>query len=156
MRPLQYKLTTIVLGFIFTSFSSSFNILFIGIKKNAPVLIISGISIIILSSVSLDILFFIGCSFYKLTKRILQNWKHLTLKDAYLKRLVLSLQIMAMPAGDVGIIDVYIKINYLEKLLRTVVDSIITVQSVTVTVIFCFLIMNVCYYELQKRIRNTT
>ncbi len=106
------------------------NVIIIGIKKNAPLLIIIGIAMIILLTVGLYIMFYVGCYFYILSQRIIRNWKRLAFKDGYAKRLVLSLPIIALPAGDAGIIDIEIKIHYIEKLLRALGDSIITVQTV--------------------------
>lgn len=43
-----------------------------------------------------------------------------------LQRVVRSLQIISLPAGDAGIIDVDIKVNYTENLLGCLTDSIVT------------------------------
>lgn len=48
---------------------------------------------------------------------------------AYMRRVVKSLQVISIPAGNVGIIDIDMKINYWQHLLENVVNSVVMVNE---------------------------
>ncbi len=58
-----------------------------------------------------------------------------TKKNNYLvSKTLKSLQIIVMPAGEAGIIDVEIKVNYFYSLLINTVNSVLTVRSILVNI----------------------
>lgn len=80
----------------------------------------------------LQLFFLFGCKLYTFSGRTLFSWKmevnagkHRQTRS-WLKRVMKSLKVISMPAGDAGIIDVDIKVNYSENLLGYLADSIVT------------------------------
>ncbi len=130
IKSFEYELSTFILSGVFMICIVFSNIFHIGFHMHMSIPVIVSIGIIFFIIVVLDIIFVIGCSFYTLSLKVLVQWRNSTgRRNAYLHRVVKSLQIIAYPAGDAGIIDTEIKVNYFYSLLVNTTNSIITVQS---------------------------
>ncbi len=63
---------------------------------------------------------------------MLNKWKfelYIFNSKAYVRRIIKSLQVISIPAGNVGIIDVEIKFNYLQNLLDNIVNSVVMIND---------------------------
>lgn len=65
---------------------------------------------------------------YELTSRIIDRWKSqlvlgVTMKSKYTKLVVNSLQPIAMPVGNIGIVDRDVQINYFNAVLNYIVNT---------------------------------
>lgn len=133
MRPVDYKQYTLLLSGLYLLFIVFVNILVFGIRKSSPLLLFVGLMFIVVCAICLSVTFLVGCSLFKSSCLILKNWRRsfeLCIYSRFTQKMLRSLKVIAIPAGDAGIIDVSMKVNYLANLLLNVVNSIITIQSV--------------------------
>ncbi len=133
IRPVDYKMYTLMFCSLFLLFIVFINILVLGVRKDIPVLILLASTLLIFCSVCLKLAFLVGCSFFKSSRIVLGNWRRsleLRIYSAYMKKVLRSLKVIAIPAGEAGIVDVDMKVNYLTNLLLNIVNGIITIQNV--------------------------
>ncbi len=125
-----YDVSTLILSAVFMAYIIFLNIFCFAIRERMSLIVVAIIGIIFFITVVLNVLFVIGCSYYTTSSKVLLQWRNVTgRKDAYMHRIVKSLPILALPAGEAGIIDTEIKVNYLYSLLLNTTNSILTVQS---------------------------
>ncbi len=130
LRPYEYDASTLVLSIVFVMCLIFSSIFFIAFSKKLYLFLVISLALLFLTIGLLDMLFVIGCSFYKSSSKTLLQWKcGAGLKSARLFKILKSLQILAVPAGDAGIIDSEIKANYLYSLLINSTNSILTIGS---------------------------
>lgn len=130
MRSFELKITSFVLVTVYSIFILFWNVVIIAIRKKIGLLFMIGMSMICIATIGLHILFAVGCCFYKSSTRILRDWKSAKHLSRYKRKTIGSLPVIALPAGGAGIIDIEIKINYLDNLLGSIVDSIVTVGQI--------------------------
>lgn len=111
----------------------SVNVIITGLDKQQLALVVITATFLIIQVFILQLFFKIGCSYFMFSSRILRNWNidisNLCSSRRELRRIISSLRIISMPAGEAGIIDRDIKMNYMENLLGNLVDLIITRNS---------------------------
>lgn len=110
------------------------NVILTGQDKQQFTLVLITATFLIIQVTILQLFFKIGCSYHMHSIQILRNWNI----DVYglhswnrkeVRRILRSILIISMPAGEAGIIDKDIKTNYMEKLLGNLIDLVITRNS---------------------------
>lgn len=129
-------LTAVALGAVFVLVLVGTCALVVFTKQNNVMLAIPALLIALFSMTVLQFMFLAGCSFYKWSTALLSKWKlEIYIFDgarpskAYIRRVVKSLQVISVPAGSVGILDVDIKFNYLHNLLENTVNSVVMLND---------------------------
>lgn len=105
----------------------------LGQKFDVTALSVLGLLGILGGTLFLQSFFSVGCAYFENSQEILTRWKTDLAKGSYSKstrKELQSLKPIAMPAGDVGIIDKDIKINYWDALLGNVVNVILSVNEI--------------------------
>ncbi len=129
---LNYTLLKVVLG-IFLSLSFfvvifSINLSIFGWNFLPLIVYLMAPTIAIIFFVFLIFSLDIGSFIYEITLKTLNKWKrevHQTVKVNYLKRVLNSMRPIALPVGDVGIVDRDIKVNYMDTLMVGIVNGLI-------------------------------
>lgn len=112
------------LSFTFIIIVNGVGAAFVAFIEGNYLLSFLSITAIIPSFVVLQLVFSTLCSVFENSQVILERWKERAawIKDAgYMKRLVRSLHVLALPAGNMGIMDRQIKVNYHDALLNWIV-----------------------------------
>lgn len=111
--------------------------MYIGIQKNHVAMAMPAFVVACSGLAFIQIIFQFGCSYYKFSMRIKYNWGNeqnvnieSKMSKAFLSRLIKSLQPVSLPAGNVGIIDKDIKMNYMDNVLQNVVSMVLTLKDV--------------------------
>ncbi len=93
---------------------------------------VAGLSIVVLvvSLALVQLEFWICCAFYLVSRNIIVRWKRCAISSCreyskYLLKVLKSLPIIAMPVGNVGIMDLEVKMNFMHRLMGTIVDGMI-------------------------------
>ncbi len=131
MHLYEYDASTMVLSGVFLLCIIFCNVFVIAFREKMYIFIFISLGLLIVAIGLLNILFGFGCSFYTSSSKILFQWKRASGKSAILRRILNSLQIIAIPAGEAGIIDIDIKGNYLYRLLENCTSSVLTMLSLT-------------------------
>ncbi len=129
-------LVGLVLSFAFFFILFSACTLFVGIKRNNIAIAVPALGLTCVAVVIVQIIFIFGSLFYNLSNSLIIKWK----KDAslwtpkhisktYICKKVRSLQAISVPAGNIGIVDKDIKINYMDNLLQNIVSSVLTLKD---------------------------
>lgn len=132
IRPFDYIATTFVLVFVFISFAVFVVVVIVGLKLKLGIFVIIGVAFVVFASLDINVVLMIGCSFFTSSQIILSNWKRDVMgnRNPYIRRCIISLGVIAMPAGEAGVIDVQMKVNYFKSLLDNVVNSVSTFNSI--------------------------
>ncbi len=127
IHSFDYKATSVGYSYICFLILAAVNGVMIGQERENPMLTAISVCMITMNLVILHFLFLLGCSFYSFSKAILRKWsQQIGMKRGpvgYLKRVLKSLPVIAMPVGDIGIVNQDMKINYLNRLLGYVVEG---------------------------------
>ncbi len=98
---------------------------------------IPAFTIACLGLVFIQLLNLFGCLFYSFSMNLLKKWNNDNnfctqgaISKAYLKRVLKSLPSISFPAVMVGIIDSEIKMNYMDNLLQTAVNTVLTLKDI--------------------------
>lgn len=124
--------TTFGLSALFFGLIIGVNLILYAAQRQEYALVIISLVFTTAAYIMLHTFFLFGCNIYTVSGRILFRWKTMqnifyTKTEFRETRMVLrSMKVICMPAGDAGIIDRDIKMNYMEKLLESLVDTIIT------------------------------
>ncbi len=130
VKSFEYDISTLILSAVFVACIMFSNIFRFAVCKRMGIIVIASIGIIFFIVVVLDVLFVIGCSFYKSSFNVLNQWRNVTGRTSpHMYRVLKSLPIIALPAGKAGVIDTDIKVNYFYSLLVNTSNSILTVRS---------------------------
>lgn len=131
LKLYEVDMTSTVLCTAFVSCLIFSNIFVIGFRRLMVLFLVPGLTVLYGFIFLLNILFMIGCTFYKSSVKTLSNWSRTTRRQSiFMRKEIKSLPIIAIPAGNVGIIDVAIKVNYFYSLLLNTTNSLLTVRSV--------------------------
>ncbi len=131
LQPFEYDASSAVLCTVFVLCVLYLNVIFIALHKNLNLLMILCSGLLTFYIGMLHLLFVFGCSFYNYSFKTLAQWKAVTeRRHQYMYKTLRSLQIIAVPAGEAGIIDIEIKANYLYSLLINSTNSILTMRSI--------------------------
>ncbi len=90
------------------------------------------IFIMILIFVFVMLVLHVNSLIFEGTSETLKKWRgevHLAVRVKYMKRLTMSLKPLAFPAGNIGIIDREIKVNYLYSLMIYAVNTLIACKD---------------------------
>lgn len=134
-NSLEKPVTAVILGNCTVIFSAA--AFFLACKQeNTIVMLLSG-SIFLSYVMLLQLTFMGGCKIFKQSTKLLRKWKKLLRANSkrtkygdYLERVVTSLRIVSLPAAYFGVIDMDIKINYLDKLLDCLMTVLITLNQI--------------------------
>ncbi len=130
MRSFELDLTNFALTSMFILCLLFFNVFVVGVRQSSIMFEFLGFLVACFFLVILHIIFVIGCLFYSSSVKILQQWKSATKnRSKYFDKILKSLPLIALPAGEAGIIDVEIKVNYFYSLLENTTNSVLTIQS---------------------------
>lgn len=84
----------------------------------------------------IQIILIVGCVLFKLSTGIIAKWNKEAGVDKkndkhkiYLFKVVRSLKFISVPASSVGVIDVEIRMNYMDNLLRNIVGCMLTMKE---------------------------
>lgn len=101
-----------------------------GLRKGNVARIAFAFGLICLGMAILEIIFICGCSYRNNSQEILAIWKNqLDKKSRYKIKLMKSLPLLSIPAGSVGIIDKYIKVNFLNSLLQSLINVMVIMKD---------------------------
>ncbi len=130
LKPFEYDASTAVLCTAFVLCLLCSNIIFIALRKHSNFLMVICSGLLIFCIGLLHVVLVIACAYYKYSSKTLAQWKAVTeRRQLYLFKTLRSLQIIAMPAGEAGIIDIEIKSNYLHSVILNSTNSILTLRS---------------------------
>jgi len=133
MNSFDYKASAATFGCAFGVIIFGVYVCILGQIRESAMLICVGAIGIFGGCVLLQCFFLVGCAYYKNSVKALAKWRIDLGKSGpsrFFRRVVKSLKPVAMPAGEVGIIDQDIKINYSDKLLEYVVDVVISTNEI--------------------------
>lgn len=116
---------------------SSFGAMFVGWKQmNFEMILVSGIVFVVISLV-LGVALFLGCYLHEMSKALLQKWKMGLSTNAFLSKrrslirlTIMSMQVVSIPAGYVGVIDAEIKLNFGDKLFDGIISILALIQDI--------------------------
>lgn len=132
MNGFELKATSAALSILFVGIVFCVNVIISAVERNNFVLVLAIPVVLLVFVVVLHLFFTIGCLFFDLSGLALHRWKKQvnslrTKREVkFVSKLLNSLRVVSVPAGNVGIIDRDIKGNYWDKLLGTVADILIT------------------------------
>lgn len=125
------NITSMVLCSAFFSCLIFSNIFVLGCRRGIPLFIIPSLTIFDGFLLILNAMFIMGCIFFKSSTKTLRNWRHTTRrKSLSMSKQIKSMSVISVPAGNMGIIDVEIKVNYFYSLLMNTTNSMLTVRSI--------------------------
>lgn len=84
-----------------------------------------------------QVTFALGCAFFSISKSLLQKWKteaklykQSDISKIRMWRIVKSLELISIPAGNVGVIDKDITMNYMNYLLQNIINVLLTMKDI--------------------------
>lgn len=93
----------------------------VGLYFHQPLLVIPAFMLTFAVFVSLNVTFWTTCKIYENSIGLLRTWRNDAIQRSdrgYARRVLKAMQVLSLPAGEVGIMDRDIKINYLSAVLE--------------------------------------
>lgn len=130
-------LTALILSFAFICTLLCTLTIYVGFKQNNLALALPCLVMTCISIAFVQVTFAIGCIFFTVSRSLFRKWKteaslykQSGVSRTQMSRMVKSLRVIYIPAGNFGIIDTDIKMNYMNNLLENIVDILLTSNNV--------------------------
>lgn len=120
--------STGVLSVFFVGMIMGVNVAFLGILLDEIIFEVMGASLFMFSCGILQITFFFCCHIFEDSSALLVNWRcaaRIKKDGGYFQRVVSSMRVIAIPAGNVGIFDKEIKMNYFDEVVNYAANVIV-------------------------------
>ncbi len=108
----EIVITALVTGLVFIFTLLSTCTLYIGVKQNNVLISMPALGMACVAVACIQIIFATGCTFFSISNSLLNKWKtearlynNNDVSKIRMQRFVKSLQIVSLPAGNVGIVD---------------------------------------------------
>lgn len=130
MHYVEYTTAKVALLSLYFGIVLAVNAIVLGIERQQTMLILVTVTFTILFVLVLHNMFNIGCSFFNMSNDIINNWnkksQHVYNKKEAMEliRVIRSLQLISIPAGDVGDIDKDFKVMYLDRVSGNLIDTL--------------------------------
>ncbi len=130
-------ISTLVLSFTFTAVLLCTCTIYIGMQRNFVFLAFPAFVIACLAVALIQTMFAVGCAFFSDSNSLITKWKREArlykqgdISKIRMCKIVKSLQFVSIPAGNVGIVDRDIKMNFMDSLLQNIVGVLLTLKDV--------------------------
>lgn len=137
VEPLLIKLSTVLLGGVFIGIVFGIHVTMVGIyqKDYETIAVVVGVLSVCVCGLAFQLK--LGCVVFQASRSVVRSWNmdrtKGVKKDAYKDKLFRSLKPLALPAGNIGVIDEEIAMNYYENLLHYILDVVIYTSELFAT-----------------------
>lgn len=130
-------LTALILGLTFVFSMLCTCTVYFGMKSNNLSVALPAFVLTFGSVAFIQVIFKIGCNVFSYSSYLIKKWEEeasLYQRNDMSKReickIVKSFRIISVPSGNVGIIDIDIKMNYMDNLLQNIAGLVLTLKDV--------------------------
>lgn len=131
------KLSTLIFGGGFFGIVFGIHVAMVGIYQQDYQATAVAVSILGVCVCGLEFQLKLGCAVFQASSSVLRAWNmdrtKVVKKDVYRDKIFRSMKTLALPAGNIGIIDEEITMNYYENLLHYIVDVVIYTSELFAT-----------------------
>lgn len=137
--PILKKISAAFLTLAFFVLVCGSNTLFAGIKRGNIMMVALSVILLFACFVSIQVSFHIAVNMHITTGKLLHSWKETASRHSNRMKwtkIVVGLPQLAIPAGNVGIIDKEIKKNYFIAVLEYSINLLLTLESPSNLIIY--------------------